>query len=661
MAARRGKREEKPTSALDEYNEKRDFARTPEPAARPGEERGGALRFVLHRHDASHLHWDLRLEAEGVLRSFAVPRGIAWDPKVKRLAVRTEDHPLEYENFAGVIPAGEYGAGRMRIEDRGTYVARPGYDLVEGLARGEIKVEIFGRRLRGEWHLVRTSGRAPSLRGDDGKEHWLLFKARDAFALSNPFARGCDFSRATRGELPKVLRLADAQDGAQLFEDDEWGFEAAFSGLRIALERDGDALRFRGSRLARTWTRRLHDELEALSAELRELPGRRLLLDGVLVRTCSGAIVHDTPAPKLEKTGADELVYCATDILYYEDWLLRDLPLLERKRIVTALVAGASCIQSVDPVLRDGFALADALRDAGYREMLAKPLQSKYRAGLASGWRRIDVTVPRSAKSARSPKAATAPSRRVRITNEDKVWFPQHGITKGDVLQYYDAVAAAILPQLRDRPLALQRFPDGIESEGFYQKNVPDHAPAWVDTHAIESEGSGRTIHYLVANTRESLRWAVQEGGFELHCWHSRLPTLDEADYSLIDLDPKQAPFADVVTIASFVGDLLREVGLRPVLKTSGQSGLHILVPLEPGYRYEHARAASPRRLHALSCSRCRRSRRLNATRDDARDASTSIFCRTGVGRRWCRPSACGRGRVHRSRLRSRGTSWMRA
>ena len=159
---------------LDDYRKKRDFERTPEPAPQPVEERAGDV-FVVHRHDASRLHYDLRIELNGALCSWAVPKGFSYDPDDKHLAVRTEDHPLEYENFHGVIPKGQYGAGTMTIWDRGRYefVRVDGVD--DPLAAGEVKLVLRGRRLRGEWHLVRTK---------QGPNTWLLFKKRDRYAGS---------------------------------------------------------------------------------------------------------------------------------------------------------------------------------------------------------------------------------------------------------------------------------------------------------------------------------------------------------------------------------------------------------------------------------------------------------------------------------------------
>ncbi|MCE2483666.1 MAG: ATP-dependent DNA ligase, partial [Alphaproteobacteria bacterium] len=162
-----------PDKTLGGYRAKRDFARTPEPAAGAAPA-AASRRFVVHMHDASRLHYDLRLEIDGVLKSWAVTRGPSLDPKVKRLAVHVEDHPLSYVDFEDVIPAGQYGAGPMIVWDRGHWV--PMGDVGRQYAAGQIKFRLDGEKLGGGWTLVRLKGR-----GEDGR-NWLLIKERDVFA-----------------------------------------------------------------------------------------------------------------------------------------------------------------------------------------------------------------------------------------------------------------------------------------------------------------------------------------------------------------------------------------------------------------------------------------------------------------------------------------------
>ena len=167
--------------ALTEYRRKRRFDRTPEPPGRPRRSRSRALRFVVQKHRASRLHYDFRLEWNGVLLSWAVPKGPSLDPSVKRLAMQVEDHPLEYADFEGIIPEGEYGGGTVMVWDHGTWTPEVP-DVDAALHRGELKLALHGRKLRGSWVLVRTRG------GPGGKPAWLLIKHRDAFASDEDVA-----------------------------------------------------------------------------------------------------------------------------------------------------------------------------------------------------------------------------------------------------------------------------------------------------------------------------------------------------------------------------------------------------------------------------------------------------------------------------------------
>ena len=162
---------------LAEYQRKRDFESTDEPAGELGARRRGAASFVVQKHDASHLHYDFRLELDGVLVSWAVPKGPSLDPSIKRMAVHVEDHPLSYAGFEGSIPAGSYGAGDVIVWDRGTW--QPAGDAKAALAAGKLAFELHGQKLRGAWELVRMRGGARQQR-----EHWLLFKKDDAHACA---------------------------------------------------------------------------------------------------------------------------------------------------------------------------------------------------------------------------------------------------------------------------------------------------------------------------------------------------------------------------------------------------------------------------------------------------------------------------------------------
>jgi bifunctional non-homologous end joining protein LigD len=159
---------------LAEYNRKRDFSRTKEPAGTVPKRQGKALRFVIQKHDASHLHYDFRLELDGVMKSWAVPKGPSYDPSVRRLAMEVEDHPISYNTFEGTIPQGEYGGGTVMLWDRGTYEAEDGggaESLRRGYEKGDLKITMHGERLKGSWVLVRMDR--------PGRPQWLLIKHRD--------------------------------------------------------------------------------------------------------------------------------------------------------------------------------------------------------------------------------------------------------------------------------------------------------------------------------------------------------------------------------------------------------------------------------------------------------------------------------------------------
>jgi bifunctional non-homologous end joining protein LigD len=188
---------------LNEYRKKRQFDVTPEPqgARHAPKRRNGSLTYVVQKHMASRLHYDFRLEWRGVLLSWAVPKGPSLDPTVKRLAIQTEDHPVEYSDFEGVIPAGQYGAGTVMLWDRGTW--RPeSADVESSLREGEIKFTVHGKKLQGSWVLIRTRG----LEGNGFRSAWLLVKNRDRFSSTNDVTREEPRSAASRRLLADIAR-----------------------------------------------------------------------------------------------------------------------------------------------------------------------------------------------------------------------------------------------------------------------------------------------------------------------------------------------------------------------------------------------------------------------------------------------------------------------
>ncbi len=189
-----------------------------------------------------------------------------------------------------------------------------------------------------------------------------------------------------------------------------------------------------------------------------------------------------------------------------------------------------------------------------------------------------------------APAAAPDPGPRLKPTNLRKVFWPAEGYTKADLIEYYECVAAWMLPYLRDRPLVLTRFPDGIAGKSFYQKDAPEFAPAWVRTERIYSRDTERDIAYLVVDDVEMLRYVANSAAIPIHCWASRVPSLERPDWLVLDLDPKGAPFTDVVRVALALRRILDDLALPSYVKTSGATGLHILLPLGARYTYEQAR-----------------------------------------------------------------------
>lgn len=564
---------------LADYRQKRDFGQTPEPAPAPPAARSDDT-FVVHRHEARQLHYDLRLEHAGVLKSWAVPRGFSYDPAVKRLAVRTEDHPLEYEHFHGRIPKGQYGAGTMTIWDRGRYelVRMPSWD--EALAMGELKIVLHGRRLRGEWHLVRTQ-QAPN--------SWLLFKSRDRYAgPDRDSALGIDLDAAPAAPLTVPLEAMRWQRARAPFRDPGWLFEMEFAGRRAFATKRGDDVALTG----------VADVPAAVRDGLLALRCENALLDGVLVAVdAGGKPCRDALARALAGGGDGRAAvsFYAFDLLHWEDYDLKVLPLVDRKAALRAIAPQHAGLLFVDHVAGDGPALLEAIAAAGLPAAIGKRAASPWVEGASADWVRMAVGAAAAAVGDGAADGDAAPAARppaigarVKPTNLGKVYWPAEGFTKGDLLAYYHAVAEFLLPHLQNHPLHLNRFPDGIDGKSFYQREAKAGTPDWVRTVPIPNDGE--LVPHHVVDDLDTLLYVVNLGSIDLHPWLSRTGSLDEPDWAVIDLDPKGAPWQHVVRIARAAGKLLRGIGLRPLLKTSGKTGMHVFVPLRPGYTYDHSK-----------------------------------------------------------------------
>ena len=568
------------------YRDRRDFDRTPEPPVASDAAASATGRsFVVHRHEARRLHYDLRLEMHGVLRSWAVPRGFSYDPEVRRLAVRTEDHPLAYTGFEGVIPEGEYGGGTMIIWDRGRYeITEGGEDQgAAGVGAGKLVIRLAGRKLRGAWDVVRTRR---------GEEVWLLFKGRDRYARRErerqPFF---DLDGAVRraGELSPDP-LAPGGECAP-FTHRDWLFEpelegaSVFVGRRrgeVRVERAGD-----GSPLALP---ELGEDLERVRAEAWLGWGTVVATDEAERPSAArlrARLIGDSDAP---------VSIYVTDLIRYEEWDLRAVPLRERKELLATLLPESPRVLfgAHTPVRGEEFHAA--CEAAGLPATIARRAASPWPGGS-----RDCLRIP--ARPGRAPepgdhllaglsrqRAERDRRRPLRLSNLDKVFWPDSGYTKGDLIRYYDRVAERLLPYLHERPAHLLRYPDGVGGKAFYQKDLPEHTPDWIETEEISSGSRGEAIRYLIVNDPAALLFAANLGSIDIHPWLSLRSRRDHPDWAVFDLDPGSGPFSDVVRLARAFGKVLRGIGLRPFLKTSGASGLHIHVPLEPNYPYEVVR-----------------------------------------------------------------------
>jgi bifunctional non-homologous end joining protein LigD len=204
------------------------------------------------------------------------------------------------------------------------------------------------------------------------------------------------------------------------------------------------------------------------------------------------------------------------------------------------------------------------------------------------GWSSLHVeeTSPISSSAASAASAVKS----VQFSNLKKVFWPKEGYTKGDLIDYYRAISPWLLPYLKDRPVVLTRFPDGIEGKSFYQKDAPDHVPSWIRTVPIWSEDTQRNIRYFVCDNVETLEYIINMGVIPLHIWNSRVGSLELPDWCVIDLDPKEAPFKDVITCALALKEICDQISMPSYVKTTGKTGLHILLPLGRQFTYEQCR-----------------------------------------------------------------------
>ena len=725
---------------LARYWAKRDFSATAEPRGTPGA-RGQALSYVMQKHAASRLHYDFRLELDGVLLSWAVPKGPSFDPTEKRMAVRVEDHPLEYGSFEGTIPPKQYGAGSVIVWDNGTW--EPVGDPHEGLAKGKLVFRLHGQKLAGLWELISIA------KGGERQPPWLLFKKRDEHARpkadydvltalpdsvvakplrqpsfpAQPRRRQRDTTaqvearsgsapvpKAVKAALPDRLKPQLATLATVVPSRGEWLYEAKFDGYRLLVRfaRGKPVLYTRGGH---DWT----DRLPLLAQDLKRLGLESGWLDGEIV------VLGDDGAPDFNalqnafdsKDRNAEVVLFVFDLPYLDGYDLRELPLVDRRALLKALLdeKATQRIRFSEAFDTDAASIVAAACRLGLEGVIAKRADSTYvcrrsdnwlklkcrlrqefvvcgytdrsdgspqigslllgvygddgelrpAGSVGTGWsaseanslrtrlRALEVPTPPYAGGAprpgrwsrriqgsehwlkpqvvaevdfaewtpdgqvrhasfvglRSDKPASevtreqalptaAPQRNTaamsrgsstRVTHGARVIDPSTGLTKIDLVRYYESVADWMLPHLSGRPVSLVRGPTGVTGELFFQKH--DDKLSIPGLKELDQRVWPGHPALLEVPSGQALASCAQMNVIELHTWNSRSKRIDKPDRMVFDLDPGEGTsWQHVQDAAYLVRSLLQELALESWLKTSGGKGLHVVVPLAARWDY---------------------------------------------------------------------------
>jgi bifunctional non-homologous end joining protein LigD len=738
---------------LKRYGAKRDFAATPEPAGTtpapaPGtsERPAGAAaasdatsgaaataasdapRFVIHEHHATRLHWDLRLERDGALASWAVPKGLPEAPGENRLAVAVEDHPLEYLDFEAEIPKGQYGAGSITIWDRGTY------ECLKWEPR-KVEVALHGARVNARYALF-------PIDRDEQPKNWLIHR------MDPP-------ADPDREPMPARIAPMLARSASLPDDDSGWAFEVKWDGVRaIAYSQPGEL---------RVESRNLNDitdsypELFGMNAALGS---HSAVLDGEIVafdeagRPSFAALqrrMHTASRSQARKLAKDTPVtYVIFDLLWLDGHSLMDRPYSERRTRLAALALNGESWQTPEHVVGEGKALLAAAAEQRLEGVVAKRLDSTYQPGVRTrdwvkvktvarqelvvgGWmagkgkrrqsigalllgvhdvngalrysgrvgsgfseedlRRlsamlapleresspfttgerppreaifceplvvveVEFTAWTSAGSLRHPvyvgvredkpaeqvvredaavdaledrppgaaadeqpgealgalsirrrgaaaAETTVDGRELKLSNLDKVLYPQTGFTKGDAIAYYSQIAPVLLAHLADRPLTVTRWPDGVHAKSFFQKQAPAHRPEWVRTSTVASastlEGTppsgahpeghtpdggagrqaGKSIDYTLANDLPTLVWLANLAAIELHVPLARAGAIECPTAIVFDLDPgAPASIVECCHVGLQLQGMFEHLGLQSFAKTSGSKGLQVYLPL---------------------------------------------------------------------------------
>lgn len=787
--------------ALTTYKKKRNFNESPEPTG--GSPDSDKLRFVIQKHDATRLHYDFRLEMDGVLKSWAVPKGPSTDPEIKRLAMMVEDHPYDYRNFEGIIPSG-YGAGTVIVWDEGFYEpadsgekdkSAQDKELQKGIHAGKLHVVLHGKKLKGEYALVKTHGREENA--------WLLFKVKDKYVSKDDITlkdksvvskktleqiektttnfynsnganepsvkNNKETSRSKRGHVktdsvkkkPETENIISGDDilssgittpfPSRLspmlatlidkpFDKEGWHYEIKWDGYRAIAFCNKDQVELK-SRNEKSFNEKFYPVLHALQQW-----NIHAVVDGEVVVLDENGKPNFGALQNWRSEADGEIYFYVFDLLWLNGKDLMQLPLSERRILLKQIIPENSLVRQSEYFELSGTEFFETVRKMGLEGIVAKKTDSMYSPGNRSkDWLKIkanlrqemviggytknddssksfsslllgvfekgeliytgkvgtgfsdklqkemlaqfkpyimdsspfkevpdinkpsrfrhnpphatvvwmkpalvcevsftemttdgimrhpsfeamridkkaeevirenaidtlDIIAKKTSESAPLLKPAGTKVRRtflnptdktqvreingheIKFTNLNKLYWPDDKITKRDMLNYYYQVAPFILPYLKNRPQSMNRHPNGISGESFYFKDVTNTAPDWVETFDYKSDADNRLRKYLVAKDDASLLYMATLGCIEMNPWHSKVDTEDYPDWCIIDLDPAENTFDQVIEAANVTRQILESMGVTSYPKTSGSTGIHIYIPMGAKYTYEQSK-----------------------------------------------------------------------
>lgn len=704
---------------LEKYHTKRKFSMTLEPEGKRENTENSDI-FVVQKHAARRLHFDFRLAVDGVLRSWAIPKGLP-KPGEKHLALMVEDHPWEYQDFEGIIPKGNYGAGRVIIWDKGKYLLKgePNNSLMkQKIQKGEFSFSLFGEKVQGNFTMVKIK---------DEKNSWLLigkdlkFKKnadQESSVLSGKkieeiFEKDFDFlefSDADKIRMPDFISPMTASLQREPFDNKDWYFEIKWDGYRIIARKQKNKIEL----ISRN-RNRFTGNFPSIAEALRNFD-HDFIIDGEIVVVDENGKTSFQMLQNYLKERKGIVLFYVFDILYLDGFELIKVPFEQRRRFLEKLIRGNKFIKVSEALKEKGISLMSEVAKIGGEGIIAKKNSSLYYPGVRTeNWLKIKrvlaqeavicgFTQPKGGRKKfgalvlglyenqklvyighagggfdekmladvhekmlplvrkKSPferipktnspvtwikpelvcevkfsewtkegimrqpifqglridksaeevkreipqekekqkikknvlpnsgdKEIIIDGKKIMLTNLEKIYWPDDGYTKKDLIEYYSKMAKYVLPFLKDRPQSLNRFPNGIKEKNFFQKDMKN-LPAWVKTLNIYAESEGKNINYMLCQNEADLIYMANLGCIEINVWNSRKNNLENPDYMVFDIDPQNLPFSEAVKVAKEAKKILDKLQLSSFCKTSGQRGLHILVPLKDKYSYVQVR-----------------------------------------------------------------------